>query len=97
MNDKKLIESLRTDGRVSDEHVTRWAEAAGLMAAIDAIGRDGVNAIVKIDGARTDGQVYTIVLSGAKLGESFFRRDGSDLLSLLQDAIEFYRSTVWLK
>ncbi|MFT3848692.1 MAG: hypothetical protein QM739_08415 [Propionivibrio sp.] len=95
MNTELLVNTLQTSGRVSGEQVSRWTDAAGLMAALDAIGRDGANAVVKIDGARPDGAVYTIVISGAQLGEAFFRKDGSDLLALLRDAIEFYRSVAW--
>lgn len=97
MNNEHLIDTLRTTGRVNDETVSRWSDAAGLMAALDAIGRDGASAVVKIDGGRPDGAVYTVVVSGPKLGESSFRRDGSDLLSLLGEAVEFYRFSVWLK
>lgn len=46
MNDDQLIEVLRTSGKVTDEQIFRWRDAAQLMAALDAIGRDGVNALV---------------------------------------------------
>jgi hypothetical protein len=48
--------------------------------------------VVKIDGGRSDGSVYTVVVSGGRLGEDFFRNDGADLATLLQEAISFYRS-----
>jgi hypothetical protein len=95
MNNDQLVDVLQTSGRMSNSHVAFWHNTAGLMAAFDAIGRDGVNAVIKIDGARTDGNVYTIVISGTPLGERFFRKDGSDLASLLRDAIEFYMAIAW--
>lgn len=66
-----------------------WSDMAKLMAALDAIGRE-CNALVKIDGGRDDAGVYTVVLSGGRLGDSFFRQDGPALRPLLQEAIEFF-------
>jgi len=66
------------------------------MAALDAIGRDGVSVLVKIDGLRPDAAVYTVAISGPRLGEAFFfRQDGSDLPALLRAGIEFYRVAAW--
>ena len=91
MNDQALIEELLASGRVSGEKIFHWKEAAALMAALEAIGVDGATAVVKVDGGRPEA-MYTVVLSGSRLGESFFRKDGSDVLALLRDAIEFYSS-----
>jgi len=95
MEGQGLITALKS-GRIAEEHVSRWTEIAPLMAVLDAIGRDGTSAVVKIDGERPIA-VYTVVVSGKKLGESFFRKDGSDLVALLQDAIEYYEAEVWSK
>lgn len=97
MNSELLVDALRASGRVSEEQFSRWIDAAKLMAVLDAIGREGMNVVVKIDGERSNEAVYTIVISGGRLDRSFFRKDGCDLLTLLQDAIEFYRSVVWSK
>jgi hypothetical protein len=95
MHDQELVDGLVTSGRVREQQVTLWRDVAGLMAAFDAIGRDGVSAVVKIDGARPDAAVYTVVVSGPRLGEAFFRQDGNDLPALLGAAIDFYRTAVW--
>ena len=50
MDDQTLVEKLEKDGRLSRVDLLRWQEAAKLMAVFDAIGRDGVNAVIKIDG-----------------------------------------------
>jgi hypothetical protein len=94
MNDQALVGALQASGHVTEEQVSRWREAAALMATLEAIGRDGATAVVKVDGGRPDA-VYTVVVSGPRLGEAFFRKDGSDVLALLRDAIEFYKSEVW--
>lgn len=95
MNDELLINALRASGRVSGKHLELWKEVAGLMAVLDAIGRDGASAVVKIDGARLDGAVYSVVVSGEHLGEKYFRKDGDDLSTVLREAIDFYRTSVW--
>jgi hypothetical protein len=96
MNDQALVGALQASGHVTEEQVARWKEAALLMATLEAIGRDGTTAVVKVDGGRPDA-VYTVVVSGARLGESFFRKDGNDVLALLREAIEFYKSEVWAR
>jgi hypothetical protein len=73
-----------------------WTRCAPLLAELDALGRLGGNALVKIDGGRHDvdgslPETYTVVLAGGRLRDEFFRRDGADLEQLLRDAIEFYR------
>jgi hypothetical protein len=93
--DETLINELRTSGRISERQETLWRDVAPLMAAFDAIGREGVSALVKIDGERPNGAVYTVVITGPRLGEKFFRQDGRDLPILLRAAIEFYRAAAW--
>ncbi len=55
-----------------------------------------VVAVVKIDGERImagASAIYTVVLSGGALGTTeFCRCDGSDLISLMEGASEFYRA-----
>jgi hypothetical protein len=92
---EKLFESLRSGGRVSSEQVSLWSGVAGLLAGLDAIGREGANVVVKIDGGRPDGSFYTVVISGGRLEEEFFRKDSGDLAALLQEAVEFYKVRVW--
>jgi hypothetical protein len=95
MNRTQLVESLRSRGHVSGEQLAAWRDVSGLLAALDAIGRDGANAVLKIDGGRPDGSVYTVVISGGRLGEAFFRKDGDDLAALLAEAVEFYKARAW--
>ncbi|WP_133822029.1 hypothetical protein [Tahibacter aquaticus] len=95
MHDQELVDELVASGHVGEQQVMLWRDVAGLMAVFDAIGRDGVSAVVKIDGARPDAAMYTVVVSGPRLGEAFFRQDGSDLPALLSAAIAFYRAAAW--
>lgn len=95
MNNEQLIDALLASARISNAEVALWRESAGLLAVLDAIGRDSTNAVVKIDGARTDGSVYTVVITGSKLGDEYFRKDGADLPALLREAIDFYTSRAW--
>lgn len=95
MPNQALINASQLTG-LADEQVSQWREVAPLMATLEAIGRDGASAVVKIDGGRPDA-IYTVVLSGPRLGESFFRKDGSDVQVLLREAIEFYVSKVPLE
>lgn len=90
MSEQTSIEKLKQSGRVNANSVSRWREAAELMAILDGAGRDGANVVVKIDGGRPEGSVYTVVISGPIFGESFFRKDGDDLLELLREAIDYY-------
>lgn len=96
MNNDVLVQELLSSGCITQEQIAHWSSVAALMAAFETMGRDGATVVIKIDGDRHEG-VYTIVVSGSRLGEAFFRRDGSDVLSLLRDAIEFYRAEVWSK
>lgn len=96
MHDRELVDELMSTGHVSEQQVSLWRDVADLMAVFDAIGRDGVSAVVKIDGSRIDGAAYTVVVSGPRLGEAFFRQDGNDLSTLLRAAIAFYRDTAWV-
>jgi hypothetical protein len=95
VDEKALIEELQKTGHLTLEQVSRWRDSSGLLAVFDAIGRDGANAMVKVDGGRSDGSVYTVVVSGGRLGEDFFRKDGANLNALLEEAISFYRARVW--
>lgn len=94
MNDQALVSAFLASGHVTEGQISKWREGAALMAILEAIGREGTTAVVKFDGGRLDA-AYTVVLSGLQLGESFFRKDGSDLFALLRDAIDFYNSEVW--
>jgi hypothetical protein len=95
MDDDSLLEELKKGARLSATRVDEWRELSGLLAVLDAIGRDGANALLKIDGERPADTIYTVLISGGRLGQSFFRRDGGDLRALLREAILFYREHVW--
>lgn len=95
MKNEQLIDALLASARISNAEVALWRETAVLLAVLDSIGRDSMNAVVKIDGARMDGSIYTVVITGSKLGDDFFRKDGADLPALLREAIDFYSSRVW--
>ena len=87
MNERELGEALTRAGLGVERELDSWRDSVQLLAMLDAIARAaGGNAIVKIDGGRTD-NVYTVVLSG---GDDFFRKDGAALQPLLREAIGFY-------
>jgi hypothetical protein len=90
MNEGELLESLAKAGLETQGAMDAWSESARLLSALDAIGHDGGIAVVKIDGRRSDSHSYTVVVSGGRLGEQFFRKDGSELRPLLHEAISFY-------
>lgn len=73
------------------DNLEKWKELAPFLASFEAIGNDGVVAIVKVDGLRENNR-FTVVLSGGKLVESPFRMDGDELRVLLEQAIAFYAS-----
>lgn len=97
MNNDNLLDDLKTRGFLQATSVARWHDASELLAVVDAIGREGSSAVIKVDGARENKAVYTVVLSGGSLGEDYFRKDGADLISVLQEAISFYQNKVWSK
>ena len=90
MNDKVLLESLTKAGLEIDGAMDSWSDSAEFLSALDAIARDGGNALVKIDGSRNDDQAYTVVVSGGRLGDESFRKDGAELQPLLREAISFH-------
>lgn len=65
MNKDELLVELRDCGIALDTHATAWRESIDLLAALDAIGRSGSSAVVKVDGGRDDSDIYTVVLSAA--------------------------------
>lgn len=65
-----------------------------LWEKIEIIAKENASVIIKLDGKRSEDKFYSVILSGGKLGENFFRKDGSDLTSLLEELIEYYDSIV---
>lgn len=93
MENRALFNSLRGDGSIEEEGVYFSKDMAKLMTILDAMSKSGVSVVVKMDGERKESP-YTVIISGAMLGDSFFRKDGCDLLSLFQEAIDFYVETI---
>jgi hypothetical protein len=94
MVDEALLTDLRKIGIDIQALVAPWKDSVELLAAMDAIARAGSNAVVKIDGGRAEADVYTVVVSGGRLGEEFFRKDGADLRMLLREAVSFFAERV---
>jgi len=90
MNVKDALDVLVKAGLDIDGADASWRDSLQLLAALDAVGRDGANVLLKIDGGRSDDRPYTVVVSGGRLGEEFFRKDGAALVSLLREAVVFY-------
>lgn len=93
---KALLNSMRANGRITDADVGRWQVAATWLAALETMSDEGANVVVKFDGLRPQAR-YTVVLSAPPLGDAFFRRDGDDVLDLLEGAVAFYQNEVWAK
>lgn len=89
-DDEVMLRALGEAGVDAPSAVSAWTQSASLLAALDAIGRSGGHALVKIDGERDGRQVYTVLVSGGRLGSDSFRRDGADLPTLLREALRFY-------
>lgn len=89
-DDEAMLSALGEAGVDASSAVSAWAQSASLLAALDAIGRLGDHTLVKIDGERDGRQVYTVLVSGGRLGSDFCRRDGGDLPTLLREALRFY-------
>ncbi len=90
MEEDDAIKSLLGRGLDVEIQQATWNEAAKLLSALDSIGREGANVVVKIDGGRDDGRVYTLVISGGELGKEFFRQDSAKLNALLREGVVFY-------
>ena len=90
MDENEILEALANIGLDVGRAASSWNGSLRLLAALDAVGRDGANALVKIDGERSTGHPYTVVISGGRLGEHYFRKDGEELQSLLCEALSFY-------
>jgi len=89
MDDETLLQELDRRCPSTRDHAA-WKELAPLLDGLEKIGRSGSHALVKVDGDRTDAGVYTVAVSGGRLGETFFRKDGTHLPLLLREAIAFY-------
>jgi hypothetical protein len=75
-----------------------WKVWEALWPAIETMADEGSTLVVKIDGGRTtedDLKRYTVVLSGGKLSDDFFRQDGPNLEDILCTAVVFYAEKVW--
>ena len=64
--------------------VARWKGLAELLAAFEAVGRDGARASIEMRGER-----YTVLIAAGWLGEGY-RSEGVELAPLLQEALAFY-------
>jgi hypothetical protein len=89
MSAEALLDRLRALGVSPDAHADTWIGSADLFAALDAIARSGCVVLMKVDGLRTNGAVYTIVVSGGFLDDDHFRSDSADLATLAGAAIAF--------
>jgi hypothetical protein len=87
VTDDELFQALARAGIGRDE--SRWLESASLLAAFDALGRSGFVVLIKVDGERTNGQLYTVAILGRSPAEDSFRKDGAELQPLLRDALHF--------
>lgn len=83
------MENNPEDVRTVEERIDFWRRASELMAELEAIGRDGSVALLKIDGLRSE-DIFTVVINGPP-GDVSFRKDGSDVRQLLVESIAFWR------
>jgi hypothetical protein len=67
-----------------------WDKAARHVLAAEAIAtREHTGALIKFDGQRTNGKIYTVLLDGPRGQDLVFRTDTSDLLGALSTAYPF--------
>ena len=66
-----------------------WGDAAPLLTRLQRATAGGGILVVKIDNERTNGKVFTVVVSGPKYGERYFHDDGADLSGILRAALAF--------
>jgi hypothetical protein len=71
-----------------------WLDAVPMLAALDAVGRDGASALIKIDGQRSGARMYTVLISGGRLGDAHVRRDGAALAPLLREVLGLYAARI---
>ncbi len=91
MSDVDLLAAVSRLGIDAEGEVAVWGNAVRLLAAFDAIGRDGAVVVLKVDGVRENGLVYTVVVTGGRLHrDAGFHKDGADLQALLREAVGFY-------
>ena len=74
MKENEVLETLAKVGLESQDALDSWSSSARLLSALDAIGRDGGTALIKVDGGRNDSLVYTVVVSVADSVTSSFAR-----------------------
>lgn len=75
-----------------------WKVWEGLWPALEAMADEGAIIVVKLDGGRTCDEFpkrYTVIVSGGRLGDAFYREDTSDLEGALCEAVIFYAEKVW--
>jgi hypothetical protein len=90
MRDATILRDLSEYGIAPSPRIpVAWNDALALLAAFDAVGQSGCNAVIKIDGERTTDR-DTVVLSGGLLGQNAFRKDGAVLSSPLGDALAIF-------
>lgn len=62
---------------------------ASLMAELDEFSKDGAIVLVKIDGERSKNR-FTVMIREGRMGDDYFRKDGDNLVGLLQEARSAY-------
>ena len=75
-----------------------WKIWDGLWPALETMADEGAIIVVKLDGGRTRDEFpkrYTVIVSGGRLGDEFYREDTSDLEGALCEAVIFYAEKVW--
>ncbi len=72
-------------------HAAAWLEAAPLLANLQQATANGAIFVVKVDNERSDTQIFTVVITGGKFRDRHFRQDGSDLVTILRNALAFCR------
>ena len=71
-----------------------WSDAAPLISELQRATARGGCLVIKIDNERADDDVFTVVITGAKYGGRYFRKDGADLVGILREALDFCAAPV---
>jgi hypothetical protein len=96
MDPRAAVASLLRDRGLASPPVD-WEGCDAVWPALEAMADEGAVVVVKLDGERTgrSGR-YSVVVSGGRLGEDYFRQDTAVLEDGLARAILHYAERCWV-
>jgi hypothetical protein len=94
-NEQQLREVFKVKGLTQP---IRLDTLDSLLPLIEELRKDGSIFVFKVDGERdpANGDPYTLLVSGKKLGKSGLRRDCEDFVAGIKSILYEYAKTLWL-